>query len=81
MNGASTGFKSKVGTSWRILDINAILCPPGTLAPSVIMVDIKSLIDLWNSSSASAILEDLPPEPSFPVGSSDSERCCSTRAP
>ena len=81
MNGMSTGFKGKFGTSWMIFDINATLCPPGTLVPSVIMVDIKSLIDLWNSSSVSAILEDPLPGPSFPVGSLDLEWCCSTRAP
>ena len=81
MHGKSTGFKGKFGTSQRILDVNATPCPPGTLAPSVIVVDIKSLIDLQNSSSASTILEDLPPGPSFPVGSLGSEWCCSTRAP
>ena len=80
MHNMSTGLKGKFGTSQRILDINATPCPPGTLAPSLIVVDIKSLIDLWDSSSASAILEDPLPEPSFPVVSSDSEWCCSTRA-
>ena len=80
MHGASTRFNGKFGTSQRILDINATPYPLGTLAPSVIAVDIKSLIDLWNSSSTSAISEDLLPGPSFPVESLDSEQFCSTRA-
>ena len=46
MHGTSTGFKGKFGTSWMILDINATPCLPGTLAPSVIMMDIKSHIRL-----------------------------------
>ena len=81
IHGMSTRFKGKFGTSQRILDVNATLCPPGTLAATVIVVDIKSLIDLQNSSSTSAISEDPLPGPSFPVGTSDLERCCSTRAP
>ena len=56
MHGTSTGFNGKFGTSQRILDVNATLYPPGTLAPSVIVVDIKSLIDLWNSFSTSFYL-------------------------
>ena len=67
MLGTSTRSKGKVGTSQMMLDVNATLCSPGILAPSVIMVDIKLLMDLQNSSSASTILEDLLPEPSLPV--------------
>ena len=56
MPGMSTGFNGKFGTSWGILDVKATPYPPGTLAPSVIAVDIKSLIDLWNSFSTSFYL-------------------------
>ena len=54
MLGASTGSKGKFGTSQKMLDINATPHSPGILAPSVIMVDIKVLMDLQNSSSTSA---------------------------
>ena len=40
MHGVSTRFNGKFGTSQRILDVNATLYPLGTLAPSVIVVDI-----------------------------------------
>ena len=39
MLGASTGSKGRVGTRQRILEVNATPCSPGTLAPSVMMVD------------------------------------------
>ena len=67
MLGTSTRSKGKVGTSWMTLDVNATPHSPGILAPSVIMVDIKVLMDLWNSSSTSAISDDPLPEPSFPM--------------
>ena len=80
MLGASTGSKGKVGTRWKMLEVNATLCSPGILAPYVIMVDIRVLIDLQKSSSASAISDDLSPNPSFPVRWSDMELCCLMRA-
>ena len=58
MFGASTGSKGKVGTRQKMLEVNATLHSPGILAPSVITVDIRVLIDLQKSSSASTISDD-----------------------
>ena len=64
MLGASTRSKGKVGTRQKMLEVNATLCSPGILAPSVIMVDIRVLIDLQKSFSAPAISDDpLPTHP------------------
>ena len=63
MLGASTRSKGKVGTRQRMLEVNATPHSPGTLAPSVITVDTRVLIDLWKSSSASTISDDPPPQP------------------
>ena len=50
-----------------MLEAKATPCPPGTFPPSVSMADIKSIMDLWNSFSALAILEEPSSKPSFPL--------------
>ena len=79
ITGVSTGSRGRVGTRWRILEVSAAPCSPGTLAPSVITVDTKVLIDL-RKSSASAISDDLLLDLPFPMRLLDTESWCSARA-
>ena len=46
MIGVSTGSRGRVGTRQRMLEVSAAPHSPGTLAPSVMMVDTRVLIDL-----------------------------------
>ena len=65
MHVMSTGFKGKVGTSHKLLEARDTPCPLGTLPTSMSMTEIKSVTDLQNSSSASAIPLKAPSEPSL----------------
>ena len=80
MVGVNTGFRGRVGTRQRILEVSTAPHSPGTLAPSVMTLDTKVLIDLWKSSSASVISDDLQLNLSFPMRSSDTESWCLVRA-
>ena len=63
--GVSTGFRGKLGTRRRMLEINAAPHSPETLAPSVTTVETRLLTDLWKFSSASAISDDLVTQPTL----------------
>ena len=71
-------FKCRVGTSCKALEARATLCPPGTFPPSVSMVDIRSIMDLQNSSSASAMPVEVLSKPSLSLQGLDSGLYCST---
>ena len=79
--GVSTGSRGRVGTRHRTLEINTAPHYPGSLAPSVMTVETRVLIDLWRFSAASAILDAPVLDPPFPVRSSDTESWCWARAP
>ena len=73
--GVSTGVRGRVGTRCRMLEINAAPCSPKTLAPSVMTVETRLLMDLQK-------LFQMTPEldPPCPVRSSDIELWCWARS-
>ena len=80
MVGVSTGIRGKGGTRHIMLEINAAPCSPETLAPSVMTVETRLLMDLWKFSSASTISVDPVLDPPCPVRSSDTELWCWARS-